>query len=844
MNISLEHFAGLFLSWLADYYFAATLVLLAAFLAWRWMRQPAHRIVVAWTAVIELILLAVVCALPTWPKLSLIAARSSEPAAESPAVSARENALPPIRKERILVEKPAAAKKQETSNRSAAPVPASMILDSKELFSTGYLLCAAFIGVWLAGGAVATVRVCRRASAAPNPLHEQLSKIVRNRGRLPRLLVSTRVGSAVALGVLRPTIILPAGLADGGSETLRAILAHEWAHIRNRDLWLLAFGRCLLPLLFAHPLLWWLRRAIRVDQELLADALAAGDDRHIYAETLLALVRNSMGPSRIFVSAAVGIWEGPSQLSRRITMLLDDTFRIHPSGSRRWKLQAFGLMLVLGAACSLLTLTPAQSAEKKKDADKAGEKKTQSATIEGIGTLTIVGTPQPAASDEKDSDAKAVNNLGMGVWTVADPSASSAENANFPVLPGVEALSRPEIVDELKLTDDQKKSLEALRAKWSDFEKKIQEEMSKFGKDNPPPKEVSRDVEKKYQVLMESIRKDAQALLTPEQRKIIKEARLSENACWLLTEPAQLKENGLTDLTDDQKNRISDLHKQMIAKIEEAQKETKLKITLLFNKEQRAKLRDVLLQPEMSDSGRIEMYPLEKEGENLLIPTLRPYPDFSLPETQKALNLTETQMKLVGEILDGSKTLSEKFAREMQKLPPDKQKKVRNAEMGTLTLSAFSTYAFSGDASSAEEEATRDEVKRRKEAWEDWLKEPINKLSVELQNKFEASLTPEQLEKYKEMAFDSLHLYQIDDIAALHLAGASKEQKDAIRQTIIQIGKSDRESSVATGKKMLEVLTPEQRSKLSEAFDAASNRIHSDPFAEDASGSVIEYSGK
>ena len=29
-------------------------------------------------------------------------------------------------------------------------------------------------------------------------------------------------------------------------QSLRAVLSHEWAHIRNHDLWLLALGRCLL----------------------------------------------------------------------------------------------------------------------------------------------------------------------------------------------------------------------------------------------------------------------------------------------------------------------------------------------------------------------------------------------------------------------------------------------------------------------------------------------------------------------------------------------------------------------------------------------------------------------
>ena len=112
------------------------------------------------------------------------------------------------------------------------------------------------------------------------------------------------MATAVAIGIWRPTILLSAALAANNSRgltapgapgdpgsTLRAALAHEWAHVRNRDLWLLALGRYLLLVLYAHPLFWWLRRAVRNDQECLADAAAAGPSRHDYAEELLRWAR-------------------------------------------------------------------------------------------------------------------------------------------------------------------------------------------------------------------------------------------------------------------------------------------------------------------------------------------------------------------------------------------------------------------------------------------------------------------------------------------------------------------------------------------------------------------------
>ncbi len=230
-----------------------------------------------------------------------------------------------------------------------------------ELPAAAYLASAGLVVAWLIWGAVAATWACRHAADAPEPFREELARIVGD-GRVPRLLVSSRVTTAVALGLRRPTIVLPAGLlAEGPPQALCAVLTHEWAHIRNGDLWLLAMGRCLLVLLFAHPLFWWLRRAIRGDQELLADAAAAGDNRPAYAEELLRLARKTVGRSPIAASAAVGIWESSSQLSRRIAMLLDENFQVEPSAPRRWRYRALGLLAILGAACSLVTLQPGRS---------------------------------------------------------------------------------------------------------------------------------------------------------------------------------------------------------------------------------------------------------------------------------------------------------------------------------------------------------------------------------------------------------------------------------------------------------------------------------------------------
>lgn len=377
MNPSAAAFAQFLAAWLADYYLLATLLLGVGWLAFRWVRQPARRLAIAWIVMIELALLAVVCGLPGWPRISVLPSwlsgghlpESDGFRAHFTASSLRQQQTdPPPHTPRRL---------PDTAGSDAGPGPdtpvslppletAGAIGDWKAtsfsaLLSGGFLAGLVLAAAWLGFGAFASARLCRRAFAAEPTLAAELSQIVFGPLR-PRLLLSRQIHTAAALGLWRPTILLPAALVENASrQTLRAALRHEWAHIGDHHLWLLALGRCLLTILFAHPLYWWLRRAIRDDQEAVADALAAEENRHEYAEELLRCVR-FVGAGPAVRAAAVGIWENSSRLTRRIAMLLDDTIQVQTAASSHWKWQVAGLLALLGMALSLVTLQPGRSA--------------------------------------------------------------------------------------------------------------------------------------------------------------------------------------------------------------------------------------------------------------------------------------------------------------------------------------------------------------------------------------------------------------------------------------------------------------------------------------------------
>ena len=77
----------------------------------------------------------------------------------------------------------------------------------------------------------------------------------------------------------------------------------------------------LLLLFYAQPLFWLLRRQIRLDQEMLADAAAASTNRTHYAQILLDWARTMSTRPAGFRAAALGLWERPSQLRRRIALV-------------------------------------------------------------------------------------------------------------------------------------------------------------------------------------------------------------------------------------------------------------------------------------------------------------------------------------------------------------------------------------------------------------------------------------------------------------------------------------------------------------------------------------------
>jgi beta-lactamase regulating signal transducer with metallopeptidase domain len=157
--------------------------------------------------------------------------------------------------------------------------------------------------------------------------------------RVVRYLESPWLAAPASFGVLRPVVLLPvAALIGLSEEQLRAVIAHELAHVRRWDFAVNLFQTMVETLLFYHPAIWWLNKRICAEREICCDRIAveASGNRLAYARALMALAEKQAAPS-----LAMAINRGP--LTERITRLL---------GGETFDLRGFAVAM----AASLLLL--------------------------------------------------------------------------------------------------------------------------------------------------------------------------------------------------------------------------------------------------------------------------------------------------------------------------------------------------------------------------------------------------------------------------------------------------------------------------------------------------------
>lgn len=110
--------------------------------------------------------------------------------------------------------------------------------------------------------------------------------------RAVRITESMLVQVPTMIGWLKPVILLPATALTGLDEMqLRAMIAHELAHIKRHDYLVNIIQTAFEILGFYHPAVWWMSRQVRIERENCCDDMAAEmvQDRTAYAKALFSM---------------------------------------------------------------------------------------------------------------------------------------------------------------------------------------------------------------------------------------------------------------------------------------------------------------------------------------------------------------------------------------------------------------------------------------------------------------------------------------------------------------------------------------------------------------------------
>ncbi|HET9004791.1 MAG TPA: M56 family metallopeptidase, partial [Gemmatimonadaceae bacterium] len=245
----------------------------------------------------------------------------------------------------------------------------------------------------------------------------------------PRLLRSEEAKMPFACGLLRATIVLPAE-SDGWSlDRRRAVLLHELAHVRRRDLAGHTLGRLACAFYWFHPLVWTAARELRSESERACDdlALSCGTRAADYAEHLLDIVtsiRRDATPSVALAMARRKEFEG------RMLAILDP----HLRRSNPTRVQSTALIASLAVIAVVVgAAAPARRVQGQQEAAGAPSRAEQQGAQRDANEQPFEQHSAPGGYDYRKIEQKVTSRAverALGPGGVADVDAIARAAAN------------------------------------------------------------------------------------------------------------------------------------------------------------------------------------------------------------------------------------------------------------------------------------------------------------------------------------------------------------------------------------------------------------------------------
>jgi len=256
-------------------------------------------------------------------------------------VAAPEQATEPVASSVSLA--PATIQIASTAAANNAPVHRWTLPDLRTLLLRVYLAVAGFLMVRLLFGLTLAWRIWYRAEPA-SVLVEPHADV--------RFSSDIRTPVTIGLG-----IVLPASFHDWSRARLRIVLAHELAHVRQRDFYLQLLAHLHTAIFWFSPAAWWIQKHLSDLGEAISDfaGITEARDAPSYAELLLEVAAMPRRP--IFAVAMAR----SSRIESRIDRLLVDRIfrRSFVEGKGRALIAAAVVPLVLTASASLVAVRAA-----------------------------------------------------------------------------------------------------------------------------------------------------------------------------------------------------------------------------------------------------------------------------------------------------------------------------------------------------------------------------------------------------------------------------------------------------------------------------------------------------
>ncbi|MBV9081107.1 MAG: M56 family metallopeptidase, partial [Acidobacteriaceae bacterium] len=232
------------------------------------------------------------------------------------------------------------------------------------------------VAIWIAGvcaaclpmaiGAFAAWKMVRDAKPVATPtIKDAVNAVGALLPSKTQVLFCNRVSVPLTCGIFVRKILLPRDAEAWSPSRLKAVLLHETAHVRRRDVAVQTFARIIAALYWFQPFVWELRRRLRRESELACDddVLRAGFVPSEYAAELLAIA-TTISRGQSFPAVAIGMARC-CDFENRLRAIVNPPVTLFPRMSRSIRYALASSLALAAITASAVNLSSRQTLNPK-----------------------------------------------------------------------------------------------------------------------------------------------------------------------------------------------------------------------------------------------------------------------------------------------------------------------------------------------------------------------------------------------------------------------------------------------------------------------------------------------